>query len=89
MKPKDSFSCTGQTIQKIPISKICRKLNANKGYCKKRENKALSKGLITTLEVTATQLKKELEALEIQQKAITTGKSQKELESLVRRYECF
>lgn len=54
MKPKDSFASGIQNIKEIPLTKICRKLKANRGYCKKREQKAMNKGFLNTLEITAS-----------------------------------
>lgn len=49
-----------ENIEEIPIHKIYNKLRKNERYIKKRETKALSKGVIDTIQNVAAELNEEL-----------------------------
>ena len=65
LNSRDGF--TGEAAEELPLVKICQKLRQNTVYRgRKREVKAVGKGIVTTLQQTCEQLKSELKRLELE-----------------------
>jgi hypothetical protein len=70
----------------MPLSKVCRRLQKDREYRRRREQKALSKGgsIADTLHSTAEQLRLELAKIDKEIKKTNTNQmSRKELEKAV------
>ena len=83
LTPKDTVG--EASLEEMPLQKICQKLRNSKRYRKKREVKASEKGMIETLELTAEQVRKDID--ELDRKLRGSTKSQEELERIVGQYE--
>lgn len=64
-----------ENVDEIPLHKIWNKLKKNDRYMKKRETKALEKGVIDTIQSVASQLNEELKKVKEQTSKIKKSKS--------------